>query len=514
MKSKLLLNWRLWLSCVVTILAWLFAAPNFYEIRTDSWRPSQQVNLGLDLRGGSHLLLNVDYDSYIKDLFDALSDNVRKELRKAHIAYLGLVTRSGVISFSLKHQEDFEAMKKIISEFDQNFVVEKSENIVKLFYNQSYNEELKSKLIEQSIEIVRMRVDETGTKEPIIQRQGDSNILLQVPGLDDPSSLKKMLGKTAKLTFHLVDEDVDVNLAISGNIPMDSMLIRGTDRYLVVKKKISVSGDMLSYASASFYEARPVVSFEFNAMGAKLFGDLTKSCSGKRIAIVLDNKLLSDPVVNDPILHGKGFISGNFSVESANELSLLLRAGALPAPLSVVEERTVGPNLGADSIQDGMKAALAGFVMVCVFMVWTYGIFGLFANIALLIALLYILAMLSMFQATLTLPGIAGIILTMGMAVDANVLIYERIREEMRKGSSVLYSVKCGFEFAMATIVDSNVTTLLAAIILYIFGVGTIKGFAVTLSVGIIASMFASIVITKLLIDFWILIVKPKTINL
>ncbi len=518
MLNKLLFNWRLWATIIFTVIAILFAAPNFMEVDEDSSFPSQKVNLGLDLRGGSHLLLSVDFDSYLKDYVDSVVDNIRKEFRHSKISYTSLVARNAEIHFSLKNAEDFDRMKKVIKDFDENFLVENQEKSVKLSYNDMYLDTLKSRLIDQSIEIVRMRVDETGTKEPLIQRQGDRQILLQVPGLDDPSSLKKMLGKTAKLTFHLVDEGADVSAAMLGNLPADSILVKSSDpeypRYIVVKKKVVVSGDMLSYASASFYEARPVVSFEFNSMGARLFAELTRNNPGKRMAIILDNKLLTDPVINDPILSGKGFISGNFTIENATELGLLLRAGALPAPLSIVEERTVGPNLGTDSINSGVKAACAGFAMVCVFMVWTYGVFGLFANVALMVGLLYILAMLSMFQATLTLPGIAGIILTMGMAVDANVLIYERIREESKKGSSVSYSIKCGFEFAMATITDSNVTTLLAAMILYIFGVGTIKGFAVTLSIGIVASMFSAIVVTKLLVDFWLRFAKPKEIHL
>ena len=516
--NKILSNWRLWVTLFFTMISLIFAAPNFTEVKEESFMPSQKVNLGLDLRGGSHLLLSVDFDSYLKDFIDSVTDSIRKELRHNRIGYSNLLARNAEIYFSLKDADEFDKTKKALLSFDENFTIQRNDKSIKLSYNSLYLETLKSRLVDQSIEIVRMRVDETGTKEPLIQKQGDRQILLQVPGLDDPSFLKKMLGKTAKLTFHLVDEDADINAAMSGKMPADSIIVKNIDpessRYVVLKKKIVIAGDMLSYASASFYEARPVVSFELNSIGTKLFADLTRNNSGKRMAIVLDNKLLTDPVINDPIISGKGFISGNFSIENATELALLLRAGALPAPLSIIEERTVGPNLGTDSINSGAQAAIAGFIMVCIFMIWTYGILGLFADIGLLVALLYILAMLSMFQATLTLPGIAGIILTMGMAVDANVLIYERIREEAKKGSSVLYSVKCGFEFAIATITDSNITTLLAALILYIFGVGTIKGFAVTLSIGIIASMFASIVVTKLLVDSWIAVTKPKELRI
>ena len=489
--------------------------PNIVKIKEESWLPSQKVSLGLDLRGGSHLLLHVGFDNYIDDLFDSLVDNLRKELRSNRIKYRNLNSKHHEISFSLKNGEDHSKVEKIIHNFDNNLLFKMHDNNIKLSYDNLYLSVLKDKLIDQSIEIVRIRVDENGTKEPLIQRQGDDNILLQVPGLDDPASLKNILGKTAKLTFHLIDHETDIHSALTGKLPAGSMLVKTSDnesRYAVVKKRAVVSGDLLSNASSSFHEARPVVNFEFNPLGARLFGEVTSKNFGKQLAIILDNKLLSSPSIGDPILGGKGFIHGNFTAESATELALLLRAGSLPAPLKIVEERSVGPNLGIDSINSGAKAAIIGFALVFIFMIWTYGILGLFANIALIIALLYIIAMLSMFQATLTLPGIAGIILTMGMAVDANVLIYERIREEARKGASVLYSIKCGFEFAIATITDSNITTLIAALLLYIFGVGTIKGFAVTLSIGILASMFASIVITKLFIDIWVMIFKPKKI--
>ena len=364
-----------------------------------------------------------------------------------------------------------------------------------------------------------MRVDDTGTNEPIIQRQGDDNILLQVPGLNDPTRLKNLLGKTAKLTFHLLDDSTDIQDAMRGLVPAKSMLIKKSvhddeEEYEVVLKEVLIGGDMLANAAAGFQDAKPVVNFEFNTAGARLFGEITKNNPGKRLAIVLDNKLISAPAINEPILGGKGYIHGGFTAATANDLALLLRAGALPAPLKVVEERTIGPNLGADSIESGKQAAMIGFAAVVIFMIWTYGMLGVFANIALILALLYILAMLSMLQATLTLPGIAGIILTIGMAVDANVLIYERIREEMAKDASNAYSVKCGFESAIATITDSNVTTLIAALLLYIFGVGAIRGFAVTLTIGIIASMFAAIVITKLLIDLWLFYFKPKFTHL
>ncbi|MGI4776230.1 MAG: protein translocase subunit SecD [Janthinobacterium lividum] len=507
------------MSILFTLVAFIYAAPNFINIKK-SWLPSNKINLGLDLRGGSHLLLDVDFDSYIKDLMENLSDSIRKYLREKEIGYKNLIFDKNLVRFELRDAQDFSKVKKIIIKTDRDLLLKAEDNIVSISYDESSLANLRSKVVEQSIEIIRMRIDSTGTKEPIIQRQGDKDILLQVPGEEDPSQLKNILGKTAKLTFHLVDENASLEESAKGRIPAGTMLLKGDNEgtgeyHLVIKKKVIVSGDQLTNAQASFNQnSQPVVAFSFNNLGGKLFGEITKNNSGKRLAIVLDNKLLSAPVINEPILGGSGIISGNFSVESANELALLLRAGALPAPLKIIEERTVGPNLGADSIESGKKAGIIGFAAVAIFMFLSYGILGLFANIALGVAMLYILALLSLIQATLTLPGIAGIILTMGMAVDANVLIYERIKEELSKGASNLYAIRQGFETAFATIVDSNVTTLAAALLLYIFGVGAIKGFAVTLTIGILSSMFAAIVITKLQVDLWINYYKPKSLGI
>lgn len=512
-------KWKIFLSILCTIAAFICALPNFATIDSKIL-PNHKVNLGLDLRGGAHLLLNVDFDSYLNDVMDSLADHLRKYLREDKIGYKNLVVKNKSVQFELRNLEDYKQVKKILGKVDREITVENDNTNIKLSYSNSKLAELRYQVIAQSIEIIRMRVDSTGTTEPNIQGQGDKHILLQVPGEENPQQLKNILGKTAKLTFHLVDETANIQQALNGHLPFGSILVKGENEnkqeyYVVVKKKAIVSGDQLTTAQASFNQnSQPAVAFSFNNLGSKLFAEITKNNSGKRLAIVLDNKLLSAPVINEPILGGSGIISGNFTVESANELALLLRAGSLPAPLKIIEERTVGPNLGADSIEAGKKAGMIGFVSVVIFMIWSYGILGIFANIALSLALLYILALLSLFQATLTLPGIAGIILTIGMAVDANVLIYERIREELKKGASNLYAIRMGFESAFATILDSNVTTLIAAFLLFIFGAGGIKGFAVTLTIGIISSMFSAIIITKLLIDTWIKYQKPKNLGL
>lgn len=508
--------WRVLISLLFTVISILYVLPNFYKNSDSSWLPNTRVNLGLDLQGGCHLLLDIDFDSYLKDQLEVVATSFRKQLIANKIGYKNLRSDEKSLSFSLRDDSDFEKVKTILYKIDREINILNDSRIVTVIFNDTRIADLKEKVANQSIEIVRLRVDPNGTTEPIIQRQGDHHILLQVPGADDPAHLKNVLGQTAKLTFHMVDEAISADQVAAGNIPPSTLLVKDSEgRALVIKKKSALTGDTLTDAQTTFNQnSQPAVSFSFNSIGSKIFADITRQNSGKRFAIVLDNKLLSAPVINEPITGGSGIISGSFTIESANDLALLLRAGALPAPLTIIEERSIGPNLGVDSIEAGKKAGLIGFIAVVVFMTWSYGVMGIFANIALSIALLYIFAMLSMFHATLTLPGIAGIILTIGMAVDANVLIYERIREEVIKGSSNLYAVRQGFESAFATITDSNITTLIAAFLLYFFGVGAVKGFAVTLSIGIIASMFAATVITKLFVDFWLRYCKPKTLGL
>ena len=376
--------------------------------------------------------------------------------------------------------------------------------------------------LDQSIEIIRRRIDETGTKEPTIQRQGEDRILVELPGVSNPEHVKALLGKTAKLTFQLVDQSVTVDQARRGRLPPGDEILpaesaqgdRGGPAAYVVRRRVMVGGDMLTDAQATFQQNEPVVSFKFDAAGARRFGDATQENVGKPFAIVLDNKVISAPVIREPILGGSGIISGSFTVQSASDLALLLRAGALPAPITILEERTVGAELGADSIHAGALASIVGVVLVVIFMMLFYGLFGLFADIALIFNLCLMLAALSLLGATLTLPGIAGIALTMGMAVDANVLIYERIREEVRSGRSVLSSLEAGFTRAFGTILDSHVTTLVAGLLLYWLGSGPVKGFAVTLSIGVLTSLFSAILVTRLQIVTWVRRWKPKEIPL
>ncbi len=502
---------------VLTCLYFIYLAlPNF-----TGGNGSNTVNLGLDLRGGSHLLLQIDSAEYMHEQRETLSDEIRRELRKEKLTYRGLRVKGEEVTFI--SSADAAAVRKAVRNVDARVEVDEGEepNSFVAHFSDAALTTIKQELLEQSMQIVTRRIDETGTREPMIQRQGDDRILVQVPGLDNPERLKELLGKTAKMTFHLVDTQADPS---SGQVPPGTRLMpsddpsevysNGSPRKYAVKTRVMLSGDLLTGASATYDKGQPVVSFKFNSKGARKFGRITQENAGKPFAIVLDGKVITAPRINEPILSGSGIISGNFSVESANDLALLLRAGALPAPLKVIEERSVGPSLGADSIAAGKKAALLAMILILVAMPIMYGLFGLFASFSLFINMILILGGLSLLQATLTLPGIAGIVLTFGMAVDANVLIFERIREELAIGKTTRAAVEHGFDSAFSTIMDANITTLIAAVLLFYFGSGTVKGFAVTLSIGIISSMFSAILLTRMMVYIYVNKKRPKTINI
>ncbi len=382
-------------------------------------------------------------------------------------------------------------------------------------YNEQAITALKYQVIDQSIGIVRRRIDELGTKEPSIQGQGTDRILVQLPGVQNPESVKILLGKTAKMSFHLVDETTSVAQAKRGKISKTSRVMNGSEgeQYVVIKKPV-VGGENLTDARVSFSEGRPVVSFRFNTLGGRKFGEVTGSHIGERLAIVLDNEVISAPTIQSTITGGSGIITGNFTTKTANDLALLLRSGALPAPLEVIEERTVGAGLGADSIHDGVVASIVGLAAVVVFMILAYGLFGVMVDITVLINIVLMLGIMSFMGTTLTLPGIAGIILTMGMAVDANILIFERMREEVNKGRSIRDAITLGFTEAYRTIVDSNLTTMVAGFVLFYFGSGPVRGFAVTLIIGIITSMFTSVTVSRLLVEAWMAKFKPTKLPL
>jgi preprotein translocase subunit SecD len=514
--------WKITLVCVLALLGVVFAAPNFLPRgaaeRLPGWLPSKQINLGLDLQGGSHLLLEVDIGAVIAEHMESLVDEARVSLRGERIGYTDLGRRGEQVVLTLRDIADAGRAEELLEDIDPTAVVVIGEGgKVTISLTEDAVEQRKRNAIEQSIEIIRRRVDETGTNEPTIQRQGADRILVQLPGVDDPERIKRLLGKTASLDFRMVDESTPIEDALRGRLPPGSELLYepgsgGQGVPIVVRRRVSVSGENLVDAQPTFQQGRPVVSIRFDGVGGRKFGKLTSENVGRRFAIVLDGEVISAPVIREPIPGGSGIISGRFTVQTANDLALLLRAGALPAPLTILEERTVGPSLGADSIAAGKIAGMVGLALVVVYMIMSYGLFGIGATIALAANMALIVAVLSVLQATLTLPGIAGIVLTMGMAVDANVLIFERIREEVRNGRTPYSAVDTGFRKALVTIIDANVTTLIAAVILYQFGSGPVRGFAVTLGIGIFTSVFTATMVTRLLIVLWLRRTRPQAL--
>jgi protein-export membrane protein SecD len=513
--------WQRALIGLVLLLGLLFAAPNLLSEKSarslPDWLPKEQVNLGLDLQGGSYLLLEVQTDAVVEEKLTNLVEGLRQEMRGQRIGYRNLGLEGETVTFALTDPENAQKVRQIVGDLGDDVTVEvASDGAATVAYTDQAMDKMVRQAVTQSIEVVRRRIDETGVREPTIQRQGDHRIVVQLPGVNDPERMKDILGKTAKLTFRFVDEDARP----TGDIPPGSEVLPSDDtgpqgnpvRRYVVEKRIMVSGEHLTDAQPTFQQGQPVVSFSFDTVGAKRFGEATQNNVGRPFAIILDGKVISAPVIREPILGGQGVISGDFTVQRANDLALLLRAGALPAPLDIVEERTIGPGLGEDSIQAGKMAAVLALIAVMIFMGAFYGLFGVLADVALIGNLILIFAALSGLQATLTLPGIAGIVLTLGMAVDANVLIFERIREEERNYKGIMSAVDAGYRRALTTIFDANITTLIAAVILYYFGSGPVRGFAVTLAIGIVTSMFTAIMVTRLMIAAWLHRRRPQAL--
>jgi preprotein translocase subunit SecD len=506
-------RWKLILVAVVSLAGMVFAFPNLLSRDQADHLPSwlQPVSLGLDLQGGSYLLLEVDTAYVSREQQNSLVEAVRVALRKEHIKYADLGTKGDQVSVRIMEPGDRDKSRELLRKVDPEASFEaRDDGTMVMRYAEQVQKRRQLAAVDQSLEIVRRRVDELGTREPSIQRQGEDRIVVQLPGVKDPDRIKALLGKTAKLTFHLLDDTTSPQEAQKGHLPPGDMLLpsaekeRGLPEMYVVRKRVEVGGDMLVDSKATYSDGRPVVSFRFSAAGGKKFGDTTRENAGHFLAIVLDDKVISAPRINEPILGGSGIISGSFTVQQVQDLSLLLRAGALPAPLQVLEERTVGPDLGADSIRAGTIACLLGLVLVVGLMVVVYGILGALANVALTLNLVLLLAALSFLGATLTLPGIAGVVLTMGMAVDANVLIYERMREEQRNGRTIMSAIQAGFDRAFGTIFDAHVTTLSAAALLFQFGTGPVRGFAVTLTLGLLASLFTSVMVTRMMVVTWV----------
>ena len=480
------------------------------------WRghPRQPINLGLDLQGGIHLVLGVDLEKGIENVLDRLAGDLRQALQKKGIG--AQVTRQGhagatvQLSSPQATQEAQQALASFV-EFDTRST-DPAAGRIELTLKEKVITERRNSFVDQGLKVIRNRVDQFGVAEPTIQKQGENRILVQLPGVQDPARAKALIGKTAVLEFKLLDDQVDAARAVQeGPPPGDEILYgRRVDRNTkaetrvpyIVKKEILLTGDVISDATVRVSDVgEPYVSVLFDSVGARLFGEATEKNVGKALAIVLDGNVHSAPVIRERIPSGQAQISGGFTFEEASDLAIVLRTGALQAPVQVLEERTVGPSLGADSIRKGVISTAAGALAVFVFMLIYYRLSGVIADLALLLNLAILLAAMAWFQATLTLPGIAGIVLTIGMAVDTNILIFERIREEFRLGKTVRSAIDAGFQRAFTTVIDTHVTVVVSGIILYQFGTGPVKGFAVTLMIGIVASLFTAVFFTRLIFD-------------
>lgn len=504
------------------LLAAAYALPN---VVPNQWLegtpfPQNKINLGLDLQGGSHLALRVQVEGVIKRSYENLEEEVRQTLRAEKLNYRNLLaTNSNVKFIAFKPQQHAKILKNLrrisgleIQQEGQNFTIA---------YNAERQAELQEQAMSQTLEILRSRVDEFGVSEPVIQRQGEDRIIIQLPGIDDVERAKGIIGRTAQLTFHLVDEGASV----SGRLPVGRTVMYEEDFNISTGRSVKIpyvlhsrpvlTGEFVSGANTGFEATtgQPAVYIQFDGRGTRKFGKITTENTGRRLAIVLDGVVYSAPSLNEPILGGSAQITGSFTPQAAEDLATVLRAGALPAKVEVVEERTVGPSLGQDSIDAGKKAILIGFAGILVIMLFFYRLFGVFANVALLANVVLIMGIMSAFGFTLTLPGMAGILLTIGMAVDANVLIFERIKEEFMRGAKPAKALEAGFKSAFATILDANITTLIAAVVLFAMGSGPIKGFALTLSVGILSSMFTAIMLTRYMMVAWLRMAKPKEIK-
>ena len=503
-------------SIAIIIFSIFFAFPSLFDFgnHLPSWWSKNKLKLGLDLQGGSQLLLQVETEEAIQEKLATQTEDIRTELTKANIKPQDLKLVNNIISVKI-NDDEIENLENIIQENNQ-LQVEYNKGIAKINFTEQFIREFQNSVILQSLEIIRKRVDEVGTNEPIIQVQGKQRVLVQLPGLENPDRIKSLLGKTAKMNFRMVDEKA-MSLLGEKKYFVGSEILEGDDFSInyIVKKRIGVSGDNLVDANASVDQFnKPIVSIRFDSIGSRKFADLTAKNVGKRFAIVLDKKVISAPVIREAIPSGSAQISGNFSFDSANDLAILLRAGSLPAPISIIEERTVGPSLGQDSINAGVTSVIIALSLVLIYMIFIYGKIGLIANFVLIINFLFIIGWLVLFQATLTLPGIAGIALTVGMAVDANVLVFERIREEKTLGRSKISSINTGFDQALRAILDANVTTLIAAVILFFLGSGPIRGFSITLGLGVVSTILCTMIISRLLINYFYILNPNRKIEI
>jgi preprotein translocase subunit SecD len=524
-------RWKVWSISLVILIGILFAIPSMLpadlKAKYPTWLPSATINLGLDLAGGSQLLLEADQADAAKQRLQAMEDQVATELRRDPRIEIGDVsTAGGRVSFLVRDPIKVDAARERLYNMTQpvgltgtrdwDIQVMDSTRIVMTPTKGGAQRALRDAMT-VARDVVRRRIDPQGTKEITVVNQGTDRILVEVPGVEDPEALKSLIGQTARLEFKLVDLTADPNQVAQGRAPAGSQVLLMADGSgtIAVKRRVMVSGDQLVDAKQSFdQDGRPVVSISFNTAGARRFGRVTQENVNKPFAIILDDKVLSAPNINEPILGGQAQISGNFTVETANQLAVSLASGKLPVKLNVIEERTIGPELGKDSIQKGVIASIIATGSVILFMLVTYGRFGVYAMIGLIVNALLILGIMAVFNASLTLPGIAGFVLTIGAAVDANVLINERIREEQRRGRKILDAIETGYKEASTAIFDANITNVIAAVLMWYFGSGPIRGFAVVLMIGIVTSVFTAVNFTRMLVALWVRRKRPRVLHI
>ncbi len=527
------LKWRAILIITVITISCLYLAPSVFELPSwwESTFPSEKISLGLDLQGGMHLLLEVEAEKAISTTVDRLVNDVKDILFKERIPFdrieridndkllVEILNPAYKEKFNEVLEDIFPNLEKLKFDEEGGFVT------YTLVLRSQDKEYLKKFAVDQGLETIRNRIDEFGVSEPTIQKQGEDRILIQLPGIKDPKRAIDLIGRTALLEFKIVNDDYDINKALQGEVPPDCQILYSkredketgeiVQKSYLLKKRTLLTGEHLVSARVSFNQFNePYVSIAFDSLGARLFERITGENVKRRLAIILDNNVYSAPVIRDRIAGGRASIEGGFTTEKARDLAIVLRAGSLPAPVKILEQRTVGPSLGQDSVHQGVKSILIGSAAVVGFMMIYYLLSGMVANFALCFNMLIIMAALAAFRATLTLPGIAGILLTIGMAVDANVLIFERTREELRTGKTPRASIEGGYSKALITILDANITTLIAALFLFQFGTGPIKGFAVTLTVGLVASLFTAIVCTRVIFDFFLSKMRIKKLSI
>jgi preprotein translocase subunit SecD len=524
-------RFQLWSALIACLLALVFAGPNLLPKKTaealPGWVPHQQFSLGLDLQGGAYLLLEAEMKGVVTDTLKGLRDSLRKSLRDQRVRYEDMRYVGRAVAFRAPDAAQLDKAKSIAETVARDaggsgtgvfgarqtlYEVRAEGNSITIRMTDAGLATLNQRIIDQAMEILRRRIDPQGVLEMTIQRQGDSRVIIEVPGVEDTAKIRERIGTTAKMTFHLVHPSI---LAPTQDTaaPAGYRLLKGSKDeggYYLVNEEPELDGSHLTDAQQQFQDGAPIIQFRFDTTGARIFCKITQENLKKPFAIVLDDEVISAPVIQSAICGGSGIIQGRFTVEKATTLALLLRAGALPAKFNVVEERTVGATLGADAIQAGIWASLLGVALVAVYMITAYGLFGVFAIISLTFNLLILAAVMSLLGATLTLPGIAGIVLSLGMSVDANVLIYERMREEIRAGRTTLSAIDAGFRRAFTSIADSNITSIIAGLLLYLFGSGPVKGFGVTLAIGVGASFFTAIMLTRIQVVYWWRWWRPK----